>query len=72
MRRSHAWCDAQADPISTVKALYDYEAAQPGELSVNEDEILHVYGKDDDWLLVHSQKEDGKVGYVPANYIEEV
>ena len=52
--------------------LYDYEAQQPGELSVNEDEVLHVYGKDDDWLLVHSQKEGGKVGYVPGNYVEEV
>ena len=34
--------------------------------------MLYVYGKDDDWLLVHSQKEGGKAGYVPGNYVEEV
>lgn len=62
----------QAEHVSVAKALYDYEAAQPGELTVSEDEVLYVYGKDDDWLLVHSQKEGGKVGYVPGNYVEEV
>lgn len=55
-----------------MKALYDYEAAQPGELSVTENEVLTVYSKDEDWLLVQSQNEDGKVGYVPGNYVEEV
>ena len=34
--------------------------------------MLYVYGKDDDWLLVHSRKEGGKAGYVPGNYVEEV
>ena len=62
----------KAEPISVVKALYDYEAQQGGEISVSEDEVLHVYGKDEDWLLVQSQKEGGKIGYVPGNYVEEV
>lgn len=62
----------KAEHISVVKALYEYEAQQPGELAVNEDEILYVYGKDDDWLLVRSQKEGGRIGYVPGNYVEEV
>ena len=62
----------QAEHISVVKALYDYEAQQSGELSVTEDEMLYVFDKDDDWLLVQSQKEGGKVGYVPGNYVEEV
>ncbi|EKM59126.1 uncharacterized protein PHACADRAFT_191439 [Phanerochaete carnosa HHB-10118-sp] len=61
-----------AERISVVKVLYEYEAQQPGELSVGEDEVLYVYDKDEDWLLVHSQKEGGKVGYVPGNYVEEV
>ncbi len=63
---------AQADPIQVVKVLYDYEAEQPTELTVKEDEILNVYGKDDDWFLVSSQSEEGRVGYVPGNYVEEV
>ena len=39
---------------------------------MNEDEVLLVFGKEEDWLLVQSQKEDGRVGYVPGNYVEEV
>ncbi|KAI0092053.1 hypothetical protein BDY19DRAFT_928131 [Irpex rosettiformis] len=60
-----------AQPISTVKALYDYEANAEGELALQEDEILLVYAKDDDWFLVHSQKEGGNIGYIPGNYVEE-
>ena len=39
---------------------------------MKEDEILHVYDKDDAWLLVHSQKAGGRVGFVPETYVEEV
>jgi hypothetical protein len=53
-----------------VKALYDYDAAAPGELTVKEDEILLAFDREDDWLLVQSQKNGGKAGFVPANYIE--
>ena len=65
---SFAW---QHEHISVVKALYDYDAANPGELTVKEDEVLHVYDKDDAWLLVHSQKPGGRVGFVPETYVEE-
>ncbi|KAI9001408.1 hypothetical protein BD414DRAFT_474538 [Trametes punicea] len=61
-----------AEPIQVVKVLYDYEAAQPTELTVKEEEILNVYDKDDDWLLVASQSDEGRIGYVPGNYVEEV
>lgn len=37
---------------------------------MNEDEVLLVYETDQDWLLVQSQKEDGRAGYVPGNYVE--
>lgn len=60
----------QAEHTSTVKALYDYESAGPGELTVTEDEILLVFETEQDWLLVQSQKEGGKAGYVPGNYVE--
>lgn len=58
----------QAKHTSTVKALYDYEANAPGELSVKEDEVLLVFDKEDAWLLV--QLEGGKAGFVPENYTE--
>lgn len=60
----------KADHVSLVKVLYDYEASAPGELTVNEGEVLLVYETDQDWLLVQSQKEDGRAGYVPGNYVE--
>ena len=62
----------QTEPISVVKALYDYEATAAGELSITEGESLSVYEKDDDWLLVKCERDGGKVGYVPGNYVEEV
>ncbi|KAH9894467.1 hypothetical protein C8Q73DRAFT_695666 [Cubamyces lactineus] len=60
-----------AEPIQVVKVLYDYDATQPTELTVKEEEVLHVYDKDEDWLLVASQSEEGRVGYIPGNYVEE-
>ena len=39
---------------------------------MNEDEVLYVYGKEEEWLVVQSQTGDKKVGYVPGNYVEEV
>ncbi|KAF5387639.1 hypothetical protein D9615_000383 [Tricholomella constricta] len=60
----------QADHISKVKALYDYEAAADGELSVQEDEILLVFETEQDWILAQSEKASGKAGFVPGNYVE--
>ena len=71
-RRSTHRAITQADPIQVVKVLYDYDAAEPTELTVKEDDILNVYVKDDDWLLVSSRSEQGRIGYVPGNYVEEV
>ncbi|KAJ7129719.1 hypothetical protein C8R44DRAFT_777490 [Mycena epipterygia] len=60
-----------ADPTSVVKALYDYEASAPGELSITEDQVLKVFGaEEDDWLLVQTDEDGGKAGFVPANYVE--
>lgn len=52
--------------------LYDYDAVQSTELAVKEDEILHVYDREEAWLLVQTQSEGGAIGYVPENYVEEV
>ncbi|KAL1747654.1 hypothetical protein HDZ31DRAFT_60987 [Schizophyllum fasciatum] len=59
-----------ADRTSVVKALYDYEASAPGELSIKEDEILDVFSTDSDWLLAQTRRDGGKAGYIPANYVE--
>lgn len=53
-----------------MKVLYDYEAVAPGELSVKEDDLLLVFDNEDAWLLVQSQAEGGKAGFVPENYVE--
>ncbi|KAG2156026.1 hypothetical protein DEU56DRAFT_723571 [Suillus clintonianus] len=60
----------QAEHTSLVRAIYDYDSAAPGELSIKEDEILLVFDREEDWILVQS-KEGGKAGFVPGNYVEE-
>ncbi|KAF7355293.1 hypothetical protein MSAN_01445700 [Mycena sanguinolenta] len=59
-----------ADHTSTVKALYDYEANAPGELSITEDQVLRVFDTEEEWLLVQTDEDGGKAGFVPANYVE--
>ncbi|KAJ7638784.1 hypothetical protein FB45DRAFT_411916 [Roridomyces roridus] len=59
-----------ADHTSVVKALYDYEATAPGELSISEDQILRVFDTEEEWLLVQTDEDGGKAGFVPANYVE--
>ena len=55
-----------------MKAQYDYDAAAQGELSLKEDQMLLVFGEEEDgWLLVQEEG-GGKVGYVPGNYVVEV
>jgi hypothetical protein len=53
-----------------VVALYDYAAAAPGELSITEDERLLVFDREDEWILVQTEKEGGRAGWVPGNYVE--
>ncbi|KAJ7047396.1 hypothetical protein C8F04DRAFT_1058665 [Mycena alexandri] len=55
---------------SVVKALYDYEATAPGELSITEDQVLLVFDTEEEWLLVQTGDDGGKAGFVPANYVE--
>ena len=55
-----------------VKALYDYEASAPGELSVKEDDVLYAFDTDEEWLLVQTEKDGGQAGFIPVTYVEEV
>ncbi|TKY87982.1 hypothetical protein EX895_003078 [Sporisorium graminicola] len=67
----------EAEPLRLSRALYDYEAQTEDELSMVEDELLRVYESDGVWLLVKKQGQDplsggeGRLGYVPANYVDE-
>ncbi|CAO1618113.1 unnamed protein product [Parajaminaea phylloscopi] len=69
----------EAEPLRLSRALYDYAAQNEDELTVSEDELLRVYETDGLWLLVKKQGDDalgeggvGRLGYVPANYVDEV
>ncbi|KAJ6514888.1 hypothetical protein C8R47DRAFT_1172958 [Mycena vitilis] len=60
----------RADHTSVVKALYDYEARATDELSIAEGQILLVFDKEGERLLVQTHEDGGKAGFVPANYVE--
>ncbi|KAG1754074.1 uncharacterized protein EDB91DRAFT_435371 [Suillus paluster] len=62
----------QAQHTSLVRALYGFDSTAPGELSIEENEILMVFDREEGWMLVQSKKEGGKAGFVPGNYVEEV
>ncbi|PWN26743.1 hypothetical protein BDZ90DRAFT_232859 [Jaminaea rosea] len=69
----------EAEPMRLSRALYDYAAQNDDELDIAEDELLRVYETDGLWLLVKKQGDDalgeggvGRLGYVPANYVDEV
>ena len=55
-----------------MKAIYDYDAAAPGELTVHEDDILLLFDNEEDWILVQESQNAGNAGYVPGNYVEVV
>ncbi|CAD6924658.1 unnamed protein product [Tilletia controversa] len=68
----------EAPPLRLSRALYDYAATSDEELTVAEDELLRVYEADGPWLLVQKHADGGldqgtgKLGFVPANYVDEV
>lgn len=61
----------EVPPIGTAVAQYDYTAAGEGELSITESQTLQVLEKDDDWWLVKTDADGGRVGLVPGNYLED-
>ncbi|KZT62262.1 hypothetical protein CALCODRAFT_490018 [Calocera cornea HHB12733] len=61
----------EVEPVGIVKALYDYDANAEGELSVKEGDVLIVYDKEDDWILVKGDQRDSKVGFVPGTYVQD-
>lgn len=56
--------------MSTASALYEYAAQTDDELSFREGDEMLIFDKTEpDWWLV---KASGRVGLVPATYLEEV
>jgi hypothetical protein len=53
-----------------VKAQYDYDAAAQGEISLKEEQTLLVFGPEEEGWLVVQEKDSGKVGYTPGNYVQ--
>ena len=57
-------------------ALYDYQAQGDEEISFSADSVLYILDKEDpDWYKAQLKvpvNQDGPVGLIPANYIENV
>jgi hypothetical protein len=65
----------EAEPVRASRALYDYNKQNDDELELQEDEMLSIYAVKGDWLLAKKQDNGvptGKLGFVPANYVDEV
>jgi actin cytoskeleton-regulatory complex protein SLA1 len=65
----------ESEPVRISKALYDYAKQNEDELDIEEDEMLSVFEIKGEWLLVKKQNEgipSGQLGFVPANYVDEV
>lgn len=56
--------------IGQCRALYEYEATQPDELSIHEGDIINLYEKQQDgWWQGECA---GKIGIFPATYVQEI
>lgn len=56
----------------TVRAMYDYGAADTDEVSFRDgDVIVNVQSIDEGWMYGTVQR-TGKTGMLPANYVEAV
>ncbi|KAK2176270.1 hypothetical protein NP493_673g01034 [Ridgeia piscesae] len=53
-------------------SLYDFHASNADELSLKENEYLELVGDGDGDGWVRARSADGKVGYIPENYIQVV
>eukprot|EP00698_Gefionella_okellyi_P003898 TRINITY_DN13611_c0_g1_i1.p1 TRINITY_DN13611_c0_g1~~TRINITY_DN13611_c0_g1_i1.p1 ORF type:complete len:488 (+),score=103.72 TRINITY_DN13611_c0_g1_i1:94-1557(+) len=57
-----------ADAIGSCTALYDYQAADTGEISITEGELIHVLAPDNDgWT--YGTNSSGETGLFPTSYV---
>lgn len=53
---------------SQCKALYDFEAQNPGELEFKEGQIIELISQiDENW---YEGKINGKIGFFPISYVQ--
>ncbi|KAJ1650869.1 cytoskeletal protein binding protein [Dispira simplex] len=56
--------------VSTAVALYDYQAQEDEEVSLQENDNVQVLSEDDpDWTIIRYK---GQAGFVPTTYIEKM
>ena len=53
--------------VKVYKAMYDYQAQNPDELSFKEGDVLYVIDMHSDWWRANT---NGKTGLIPSNYGE--
>jgi len=54
-----------------VKALYEYQPSRSDELHIKTDDVITVVKyQDSDWWL--GRLDDGRQGYFPSNYVDEL
>lgn len=53
-----------------VKAIYEFKAQGPGELSLSVGDILRVTNEDGNWL--QGEAINGSSGLFPSNYVENI
>jgi len=61
----------EAPPVENVKkirALYDYEGKDDGELPMTEGDVLNFESEKEGWYFCFNSKND--YGRVPSNYVE--
>lgn len=58
-----------SSPEKVIKAMYNYQAQSPGELSFVKGDFFHVLTEDREWYDA-SNPSDGKRGMVPKSYFE--
>jgi hypothetical protein len=62
---------ASAQPQAKAKALYNFAAPNPAQLSLKQGELLNILHRNvKDWVFVSNA--ESKTGLVPANYISEL
>jgi hypothetical protein len=54
--------------IKVYKALYDFKAQRPDELSFSEGEIIYITDMITDINWYKAKSSEGKTGLVPSNY----
>ena len=54
-----------------LKVLYDYEAAEEGELTLHAGDIVYLLEPEDDQGWCQGELADGTVGFFPQGYAEE-